>query len=253
MSIKDDPTGPVPEWLLERLAAGDLPPARARAIEARLAREPDGQARLAALAASNQEILAAHPPEAIAEAVRRRADQAARRHEARRRPAWLVALPAAAALGAAAVLLVVRAGVGPQPPTFEDDGRPKGDPSLSVYRKAGRRVEKLDNGAAARAGDELQLAYIARGKRFGAVLSIDGTGRVTFHLPERGGQAAPLQAGGEITLPQSYQLDAAPQFERFLLVAGNEPFDVDGLADVIRGTRPAPANTVAVTFTVRKE
>lgn len=248
MSIKDDPTGPVPDWLLERLAAGDLPPARARAIEARLAREPGGEARLAALAASNQEILAAHPPEAIAAAVRRRADEAARRRAAPRRPGWLVAVPAAA-LAAAALLLVVRA----QPPADVDGERSKGAPSLRVYRKAGRAVEKLAEGAPARAGDELQLAYIASGKRFGAVLSLDGAGRVTFHLPERGGRAVALQAGGEVTLPQSYQLDAAPQFERFLLVAGDAPFDTDGLADVIRGSRPAPAGTVAVTFTVRKE
>jgi hypothetical protein len=188
----------------------------------------------------------------MAEAVRRRAAETERRRAARRRPGWVLALPAAA-LAAAAVLLLVRPGAGPQSPDVSYGDHIKGAPSLSVYRKAGRRVERLADGAPARAGDELQLAYIASGKRFGAVLSIDGSGRVTFHLPERGGRAAALQAGGEITLPQSYQLDAAPQFERFLLVAGNEPFDADGLADVVRGTRPAPAGTVAVTFTVRKE
>ena len=255
MTTNNDETGPVPEWLLERLAAGDLPEARARALEARLAREPGGQQRLAALAASNQEILAAHPPEAIAETVRRRAT---RRAEASRgqRARWWLAVPTAA-LAAAAILLAIR-GVGPRPPGGGDgdDDRIKGvsgAPSLRVYRKAGRTVERLSEGAPTHAGDELQLAYLARGRRFGAVLSLDGTGRITFHLPERGGRAAALQANGEVTLPQSYQLDAAPQFERFFLVAGDAPFDTDVLADVVRGTRPPPAGTDLITFTVRKE
>ncbi len=128
-----------------------------------------------------------------------------------------------------------------------------GPATLRVYRKAARGAERLADGASARPGDQLQLAYLARGQRFGAVVSVDGAGQVTYHLPEKGARAVALQPGGEVTLPDSYQLDAAPQFERFWLITGDRPFETDGLADAVRGLRPPPAGTEIFTFTVRKE
>jgi hypothetical protein len=255
MSSHDDRSGKVPEWMIERLAAGDLAPARARDVEQRLAREPDGQARVAALADSNAEILSAHPPAAMAEAIRQRAVEAARREAAarpRRSSAWLLGAP----LLAAAAMAVVLVRPSPQP---TEDGEGDGErikgaaPSLHVYRKLGKKVERLADGAPTRAGDELQLAYVAGGRRFGAVVSLDGAGRITFHLPEGGGRSAALRTGGEVTLPQSYELDAAPRFERFLIVVGNAPFDTRALPDVLRGAAPPPAGTESFTFTVRKE
>ena len=94
---------------------------------------------------------------------------------------------------------------------------------------------------------------MAHGNRYGAVVSLDGAGRITYHLPEGGGQASALRGSGEVSLPQSYQLDAAPSFERFLIVAGNAPFDTGVLADVLRGAAKPPAGTETSTFTVRKE
>ena len=186
------------------------------------------------------------------EAIRWRAAEADRRAAAarpRRRAGWLLGIPTLV-VGAAALLLWLRPGPAPT-----DDGgdRPKGPARLHVYRKAAKGVERLPDGAAVRAGDELQLAYVASGHRFGAVVSLDGAGRVTFHLPEGGGRAVSLRASGEVTLPQSYQLDAAPRFERFLLVTGDVPFDTGILPDVIRGSAPPPAGTGIIPFTVRKE
>jgi len=142
----------------------------------------------------------------------------------------------------------------PLPPDDGDGIVIKGDPSLLVYRKAGKRPERLANGAAVHAGDQLQLAYVARGKRYGAVLSLDGAGKVTFHLPSDGAaKAAPLGTRGEVFLPESYELDDAPRFERFLLVAGDAPFDVAPLAAVITGAAAPPPGTKTVELTVRKE
>ena len=62
----------VSDWLLERLAAGELPPAQERSLRERLAATGDTH-RLAALAASNREILAAHPAAEVAAEVRGRA------------------------------------------------------------------------------------------------------------------------------------------------------------------------------------
>jgi hypothetical protein len=50
---------------------------------------------------------------------------------------------------------------------------------------------------------------------------------VTLHLPASGSQAAALEAGGTVLLGFSYELDAAPRWERFYLVTGDEPFDVE--------------------------
>ena len=61
------------------------------------------------------------------------------------------------------------------------------------------------------------------------IFSIDGGGVVTIHLPTDGresGSAAELETGGEVRLPFSYELDAAPRFERFFFVAADEPFSL---------------------------
>jgi hypothetical protein len=253
----------VSEYQLERLAAGDLPPARAEALRARLAGDPEGRARLERLMASNEEILRAHPPEQMAGEIQRRlahAGAAAYRDRAHARSwsPWRLSfgLPV---LAAAAVLFVVARGGGWQwgagAGTGADDS---GDtlkglkPSLRVYRKMAGRVERLQDGASTQAGDELQVAYVAAGHRYGAVVSADGAGHVTYHLPAAAGPAVRLRAAGETVLPSAYELDAAPGFERFVFVAGDEPFDASMLADIASGRASPPAGKVAVVFTVRK-
>jgi hypothetical protein len=269
---KDEAVGPTPDWLLERIAAGDLPPERAEALRRRLEAEEGGGERLAGLASSNAEILAAHPPAEMARAIRgRAAAETAKGAAAGAAPArsfWVVGAPALAfATAIAAVFFLPPARPGGSVATAPivatggtDDGdRIKGlEPRLRIYRKVGKlgkKVELLEDGAAARPGDELQLAYVAAGRRYGAVLSLDGAGRVTFHLPVGGGApaAVPLRAQGEVSLPASYQLDAAPRFERFLFVTSDTPFSTERLPDVIRGEAPPPAGTSAIVFTVRKE
>jgi len=264
----------VSDYWVERLAAGDLPPERADAVRAHLLAEPDGRARLEGLQASNEEILRAHPPAQVAADIERRLGRAAaqaaaakaRAHAGRPGLRLNFGLPA---LAAAVVLIVVaRAGglwpgqrgrdpqeVGSQTASGStDDGeRVKGlRPSLRVYRKAAGKVERLQDGAATHAGDELQLAYVAAGRQYGAVASVDGAGHVTYHLPAAPGPAVHLSAEGETALPSSYQLDAAPGFERFVFLTGDQPFDASVLADIASGRTAAPADTKAVIFTVKK-
>jgi hypothetical protein len=53
-----------------------------------------------------------------------------------------------------------------------------------MYRKTPNgAVERLHNGAFTRAGDRVQVTYTVSEARFGVVLSIDGRGDVTWHLP----------------------------------------------------------------------
>ena len=60
------------------------------------------------------------------------------------------------------------------------------EPSLTVYRRTDRGSETLADGAVARTGDLLRLGYTAAGRRYGVILSIDGRGAVTLHLPSSG-------------------------------------------------------------------
>jgi hypothetical protein len=229
-----------PDWLIERLALGELDADAAAEVRRRLAAEGrDADAEVAALAASNREILDAHPPARIAAAVRARA-------HTRRPRVWLAALPLVLA-GAAALGLVAKPtphGTTPRPEgdvVFENTGI-KGQTELHVYRHSASGDERLADGARAAAGDLLQLAYRAPTDGFGALLSIDGRGHVTVHWPEPGADGpARLSAKGEVRLPSAYELDDAPAFERFIFVSSPAPFAMSTVLDAARALAAHPA------------
>jgi hypothetical protein len=228
-----------PDWLLERLALGELDAAAAADVRGRLAAEGrDADAELAALAASNREILEAHPPARVAAAVRARANAA---RPARR---WLAIAPIVLA-GAAAVVLVARphrtmTTTGGDEIGLED-ATPKGPAALGVYRHRADGDERLSDGSPAAPGDLLQLTYRAGTDRFGVLLSIDGRGHVTLHWPDAGDAAATRLSGkGEVRLPSAYELDDAPAFERFFLVTAESPFAVTTAADAARALAAKP-------------
>ncbi|MBC8133083.1 MAG: ActD-like protein [Deltaproteobacteria bacterium] len=278
MTNKNERSGGVPQWMVERLAADDLPAKRAVDVRRRLESEADGPARLEQIVASNAEILAAHPADLVAAQIRARMAKAASAPitassprvlpSGRRHWTWVWGTPTLA-LATLAIALWLRPDQVRRPTASEtapgathvEDGDGNGDgdrikglrPNLLVYRKVGGRIERLAPGAVAHAGDQLQLAYVAAGHRFGAVLSVDGAGHVTFHLPAGGGRAARLRTDGEVALTEAYELDAAPGFEQFVFVSGNTAFDTSSLVDVVRGTAAAPAGTLSIPFTVRKE
>jgi hypothetical protein len=203
----------LPDYLLERLALGELPEDAAREAEEQLAREPGGAQRLSDLRASNAELLARHPPQAVAREIARR-QRAVIVQLRRRRAAWLAA--SAGVLATAVLAVVLR----PAP----EQTWIKGDAALLVYRSRGAQAEQLQSGASARAGDTVQLAYARARQAYGAIVSLDGAGKVTLHLPEQEGEAARLVRDARTELPHAYELDAAPGFERFFLVASDSPF-----------------------------
>ena len=79
-----------------------------------------------------------------------------------------------------------------------DDTTIKGgsDIALVLHRRVADGSEELQRGATAREGDQIRVGYRASGRRFGAILSIDGRGTLTQHLPGAGEQAAAAPAGG---------------------------------------------------------
>jgi hypothetical protein len=246
--MKRDEEERVSDLSLEQYRLGELSAAAAAELAGRIGRDPALAARLESLAASDAEILAAHPPAEAAAAIRRRLDVEQRGEERRVRRLGPVrfstfALPAAAAVLLSLTLVLVR-------DRFIDEGdgvRLKGfATALSAWRKTGGGAERLADGAAARAGDVVQLSYVAAGARYGVILSIDGRGVVTFHLPE-GWEAGParspaLDASGEVMLASAYELDDAPSFERFFLVYGDDPFAVADAAGPARRLAARPAD-----------
>lgn len=220
----------LPEWMVERLRAGDLDPARAAELRARLEAE-GGRERLEALERDGREFLEAHPPGPALAEIRRRAAGGDPRPRPARRTLW--APLATAAVAAAAVLMVApRLGSGPEP----EEGRMKGlSARLEVHRqRPGMPPELLADGAVARAGDLVQLSYVSADAPFGAVVSVDGRGAVTLHWPEGGGSAAELEGGHSVPLPHAYRLDDAPTFERFFLVTASAPFDSGVVVEAVR-------------------
>ena len=113
--------------------------------------------------------------------------------------------------------------------------RAKGDGAhLYVYLKDGNKAIQLANDARVKEGDVLQLSYISAGAQYGAILSIDGSGAVSFHYPESGATSAKLSGSGEIPLDFAYKLDDAPNFERFFFITGPKPFTTAAFVENIK-------------------
>ena len=222
-----------PDYLVERLHAGDLPPDEAARVRARLEAE-GGEHRLEALAREDALLRETHPPGPALREIRRRAALGAPAPRRARRPLLLVPVAAAVALAAVLWLRIPPGHLAPD--RLDEDTRMKGlAPRLEVHRShGGTGAEELREGAVARAGDLLQLSYVAAGRRYGAVVSVDGRAIVTLHWPEEGGPAAPLAQSGAVPLPHAYLLDDAPAFERFFLVTADSPFDSATVVEAAR-------------------
>ncbi len=222
----------IPDYLLERVAAGDLTPEERHAVLDRLAREKGGAERLALIARDDRETLERLPPARVTGEVRRRSS-------GRHRSAWLL-IPVFAAAGAVSLFLFHTAPRAPRSDEMERV-RVKGlSPHLLIHRRTATGVELVAPGTPARAGDLLQLAYVSAGRGFGVILSVDGRGAVTRHWPAHGTDAAALTPGGEVLLPESFRLDDAPGFERFFLVTSDRPFAVAGALDAARALARRP-------------
>ncbi len=234
----------ISDLILERYVAGVATADEAARVEA----SPEALARAKGLARENTELLAAHPPAQVAARVVRGA--ATRPSQKGTRPLlWLAPLVATAC--AVAIFALPREQV--------DVTRAKGGKAkLTIYRQVGSTSEKLEDGAVARAGDTVQVAYIAGENTYGAIVSVDGRSNVTVHTPLT--DDGKLSQRGEVLLPRAYVLDDAPRFERFVFVAGGKPVDVSRLRELLHATpeldgeklRQALNGTVNV-FTLRKE
>ena len=232
----------IPDLILEQYRLGELPRAEADRVSRLLAEDPALRERHEALDRSDEEIARAYPAGWFAQRIRARLPAPA----AGAPFGWRVPLAIAATV--ALVILVVPRWMAPPrgdiAPAVSVD-RIKGlKPSLAIYRRTSTGSETLADGSVARPGDHLRVAYTGAGKAYGVILSIDGRGAVTVHLPPVGERAAPLKAGSAILLDQAYELDDAPGWERFYFVTGDTPF---AMADVVKAARKTAAGGARAT------
>ena len=241
-------TRAIPDVLVERYRLNELPEAARAAIERAAAGDPHLQARIEALDRSDAEIRDRYPPSALI----------GRRSTRRRRARGLVLAGAFAG-----IVLAVLATMPRRPVATDTETRIKGGvtgrPGLVVYRRTPSGSERLADGDVAHPGDLLRIGYASAGRSHGVILSIDGTGAVTTHLPPAGDLSASLASGEVNLLDSSYELDEAPRIERFYFVTGTQPFHVAPVLAAARRAGPAPpvlplpSGLEQVTFAVQKE
>lgn len=195
----------VPDLLVEKLHLGELSPKAEKDVRARLAAEPGGLERLAALADSDHEL---------AQRLRPFVQRAVRPP----RP-WLVPV--------LATVTVVAVAIATWPTLDRHDLRAKGDTLLTVHRLATNGPELLTHGTSATQGDRLQLSARLAEPRYLAILSVDGLGAVTVHEPPT---PTPTQ---DVLVPRSFVLDDAPHFERFFLFTSSAPLDQAALTHAL--------------------
>jgi hypothetical protein len=212
---------PIPDALLERYLADDLPPALKRTIEHALETSAALRARLEALRADNQAFFVTHPVGPLA----------ARLETPRRSwlAAWAPAFAATAAVVVAAIVYVRR--------ESEGDYSAKGNLALTVHRRTAAGSEVLAPGAAVHAGDTVRFELRAPAAGFVAVLSADAAGKVSVYHPTGGTSAAPYRPQ-EPLLPTAIALDATLGPETVYAVYANQPFELRPLINQLEAGAP---------------
>ncbi|MBN2717530.1 MAG: hypothetical protein JXX14_16890 [Deltaproteobacteria bacterium] len=105
-------------------------------------------------------------------------------------------------------------------------------PRLRLYKKIADYPELLRSGDSVFEGDEVQLQYTTE-MAFAVILSVDGRGVVSQHFPDQGSTEARIKSGTHV-LPFAFELDDAPGFEIFFMLASDAPIP---LKQVLKSSR----------------
>ena len=242
-------------WELERYLLGELPAHRMEEIKQLAQENPEIQTQIERLAHSNPEVLKQHPSETMIPEILKQYEENKRQAKIRERSSPITLkrlLYAGPVLATALILFFI---------VFFRDGAPpgytriKGEESIDftktqiiIYRKKNDTIDLLKNGNLARAGDLLQIAYVPAGQTNGVIFSTDGSGTVTLHYPENQGAPSFLKQEKKVLLTSSYELDDAPDFERFFFITAMEGIDVEDIIKkaVAIATTPAAAKTASL-------
>jgi hypothetical protein len=242
MSARPSVPTRVPDLVLERYHLGEMPPDESAAFERRLHGDEELRRRLLILKASDEEIRRRYPADVMGAQVRRRLEAGAKDVPRAAGAGFFGLRWRTVAVLAGVLVLVVLVGPPLLGPGDDPGDRVKGlDPTLLLFRKTPEGSEPLKDGAAARAGDLIRIGYRAAGQRWGVIVSVDGRGVVTQHLPRDGAHAVRLSTESQALLDSAYELDDAPRWERFYFVAGSAPFDTAPVIEAVNGVAASGA------------
>jgi len=237
---------------LERFVLGELPRAEVKAVEGALAGNEALKKRVKEIKVSNQSILSEYNPEEMMDAFERKLHFRNVQEEYHpeefgddNKGSFLagLGLPTGVlkVVGGLAILALLLV---PVSKTFWDrptdavgkaeEIRIKGHkPVLKIYKKtpgnvpgAGGGFEKLSGDNWAVEGDVIQMGYVAAGKKYGTIFSVDGRGAFTLHFPVSEKSSPVLKGDGENLLTEAYELDDAPFFEKFFFVTAKDKMDL---------------------------
>jgi len=231
-------TARIPTWKLERYRLGELPAAELNSLKQQIAASPESQAELDSLNQQDATFLQTHDPHTAARRMQALASARADVSTKQARGIWAWAgIPS----GVLASLLLVFVGFHfAQVPSVMED-RSKGlENRIEIWQKTGDSAALLLDSAQLAAGDLIQIRVQPKAKCFAAVVSLDGRGQWTTHLPSSGTSAEYLEPGQKGFLPFSYQLDDAPRYEVFWLITSNTPFRVDSLMQSLDAVAASP-------------
>lgn len=223
-------------YYLERYILGELPEEERDEISRLVSNDPELQAALNEMKASNRKILESYPPHSIKASLLAQISRTSKKRHSLKL-IFSVTSAAAAFLLLILFLPLLRQKVTiPYSGSEEEITLVKGIPrvdlsqtQLLVYRKIQDQVELLKDGERAQAGDLLQLAYVSTEGSYGMILSIDGRGLITLHFPEDEGDSIKLESRKQYLLPNAIELDDAPGFERFFFLTSEYPFNVNSV------------------------
>jgi hypothetical protein len=146
----------------------------------------------------------------------------------------------------------------------QDDIRIKGEvKELTIYKKTGDKIIRLETGATCQAGDVIQIAFNPGSEKYHFIFSIDGNGLFTTHLPEEGEQQPGERAATANTTLHAYKLDNAPRFERFYYIRSQKPIPYKKITekakafarnhDMAKEDRlPLPQDQIQSSFLIKK-
>ncbi len=242
-------TPSIPDVILEQYALAELPLAEMKRIDDLIEHDNKLAARLERLYESNTAILAETPPAEFTAMVNKRLENteessfssnrqtATTPQRQNRNPFRLVILAPAMAAVAVLLFFVVNPDIFSRSEIVSVPGQTvssggdyiglKGDAQLQIYRQNGFDAELLDETSTVENRDILQISYCARGQSHGVIFSIDGHRAVTLHFPELRDGSTLLDQTGEVPIPHAYEIDDAPDFERFFLVTSKTRIPVD--------------------------
>lgn len=236
-------------WELERYLLGELPPSKMAEITRLVHEDPDIKKEVDHLSQDNAEILRRNPSETMLPGILRKYEENRRQTQIRQKARFITikrliyAPPVLASVLILLFIVFMKDGVAP------DYTRVKGEEALDfmktqvvIYKKSNSEITLLNDGDQIKAGDLLQLAYVPAGKRYGVIFSIDGNGVVTLHHPEKNGSSSVLKQERKNLLSSAYELDSAPDFERFFFITAMEKIEVQSVLEKAEELALSPAS-----------